>query len=419
MRRILLLAILILVPICAIVAADDLTISAYGPMRVRSLSMGGTGTASARFGEVLYSNPALIDVDNQYFAIPSVSFSLYNVNKLVQPGGALDILLRGGEDEESLNRALNQLVNSIGPGEGEVASAQASLGFISGIMGLGLDMGVDVLSQGSGGESSTLMIDSSFALTLAMSLPVRISSDHSISFGIAAHLDFRGFTIQDMDTPVALGGFTAGRLIDIFMEEDAVAGILNGLPVAFGFAIPIDIGVSYDWRDVLTLGLAMRNLNGRHYMQTYSGLNQLYYMLTGGYIGQDPPGEASQGDSFTAASPFSLDFGIALGTPAGGVWDWIDISWAFDLVDITGLFTEDWDSIGGWIGHMRTGLELRLMRTFELRAGINAGYLSFGFAFDFQIFKLDIAYATLEFGDALGDKPLDLLTISLKLGLDS
>ena len=85
MRRILLLAILILVPICAIVAADDLTISAYSPMRVRSLSMGGTGTASARFGEVLYSNPALIDVDNQYFSIPSVSFSLYNVNKLVQP----------------------------------------------------------------------------------------------------------------------------------------------------------------------------------------------------------------------------------------------------------------------------------------------------------------------------------------------
>ena len=418
MRRIaFLLAVLILS--MPLFAEDIFTLEPYRPLSYRSIAMGGTGVASARHGDVLYSNPALIGVDNQHFSLPRVGITIYNINRLVQPGGALDILLTGTESEDSLRRALNQLVNSIGSGDGAVANAQASLSFISGIMGMSLDIGVDVLSQGSGGESSTLMMDASFALSLGLALPFDIGRDHRLSLGVGAHLDFRGLTIQDMDMPIAPGGFTAGLLIDIYGQDDAMAGILNGLPVAFGFAIPVDLGFSYSYRDILTVGLALTNMNGRHYMQSYSGVNQLYYMLTGGYIGQTPPGNPEQGESFTAASPLSLDLGIAASTPEGGIWDWIALSAAFDLVDLTGLFSEDWDSLAGWIGHMRLGFEAEIMRTFILRAGINAGYLSFGFTFDFQIFSLDLVYATQEFGAELGDKPLDLFSVSFKLGLDS
>ena len=45
--------------------------------------------------------------------------------------------------------------------------------------------------------------------------------------------------------------------------------------------------------------------------------------------------------------------------------------------------------------------------------------MSFGFTFDFQIMSIDLTYATLEYGDRVGDKPLDLFSISFRIGLEN
>ena len=180
----------------------------------------------------------------------------------------------------------------------------------------------------------------------------------------------------------------------------------------------MDFGFSYDWREVFTFALALRNVNGDYHMQTYSGVNQLYYMLTGGYLGSTPPGQVEQGGSFSFHTPMSLDAGFALRTPDGGLWDWIDVTFAFDVVDIWDLFREG-VSAEGFVSRMRTGIELSLMRTFDFRFGLNGGYMSFGFTFDFQIMSIDLTYATLEYGDRVGDKPLDLFSISFRIGLEN
>ena len=224
---------------------------------------------------------------------------------------------------------------------------------------------------------------------------------------------------QDMDEPVQVGGFTAGRILGFYGDEDILASVLNEVPVAFGFAIPLDFGFTYDWREIFTFGLALRNVNGEYHMQTYSGTNQLYYMLTGGYIGSSPPGEAETGVSYSFHTPMSLDVGIALRTPDGGFWDWVDMTFAFDVVDVWDLLFVEKPTLEGFISRMRTGVELSLMRTFDFRFGLNAGYMSFGFTFDFQIMTIDLTYATLEYGDATGDKPLDLFSIAFRIGLEN
>jgi len=76
-------------------------------------------------------------------------------------------------------------------------------------------------------------------------------------------------------------------------------------------------------------------------------------------------------------------------------------------------------ALAGIFYHLRFGSELRVMNSFDFRVGLNQGYLSFGFGFDFQILRFDLTYATHEYGSSLGDKPLDSLTIRLKFGFDS
>lgn len=415
MRRLAVLLVLLSLVAALLPASGGDSLGAFTPLYNRSLGMGGTGVASARYGETLYTNPALVGVDNQYFSTPSVSFTLYNVNKLVQPGGALDIFFT----QDDADRAFDQLINSIGSGRGDVMSAQMSFGFISGITGLGIDAALDVHSQGQGGEASTLVLEGDFAMTLAISVPITVAEEHTFSLGAGAHLVFRGFSIQDMDEPVQVGGFTAGRILGFYGDEDILASVLNEVPVAFGFAIPLDFGFTYDWREIFTFGLALRNVNGEYHMQTYSGTNQLYYMLTGGYIGSSPPGEAETGVSYSFHTPMSLDVGIALRTPDGGFWDWVDMTFAFDVVDVWDLLFVEKPTLEGFISRMRTGVELSLMRTFDFRFGLNAGYMSFGFTFDFQIMTIDLTYATLEYGDATGDKPLDLFSIAFRIGLEN
>ncbi len=331
----------------------------------------------------------------------------------------MDIFLTQGKGDEVVNRALNQLINSIGSGESDVISAQFSTGFISGITGLSFDGGVDIHSFGSGGESSTLVMDANFAVSLALALPITFAENHTIRFGAGAHLVFRGFTINDMLNDISPGGFTAESLFNFYREEDTLIAILNSAPVAFGFAVPLDFGFVYKYRDTFTFGLALKNLNGRYLMQTYNGVNQLYYSLTGSYFGDsEPTSSLVEGTSYSFNTDFTLDAGFMLSTPDEGIWKWLDVTFAFDFVDIWSLFFEDSFDSASIVSRIKTGLELRVMNTFDFRIGLNSGYLSFGFGFDFQIFTVDFLYTTLEYGDRIGDNPVDFISITFRLGLE-
>ncbi len=387
----------------------------FSPCMSRVEGMGGASVVSAKYSDVLYSNPALISSDEQFLSIPSVSFTLFNFNKLVDPfGGPLYILLKEEHTQESYRRALSQFINTIGPGQGDLASANVNLGMISGIMALGFDVSLDLHTMGAGAEGSTVVLENNVVAALGLGIPFEYKG-YGFSFGASVRFDYRTYTIDGMDSHNE-GGFNASSLLDMFSDPESVSPLLlNSTPVAAGFSIPFDLGISISFPYGFRLGLVYKGLNSGFYMQSYNGINQLYNSLTGGDLGIEPD-KLEKGPSFKLSGTSSLDAGFSWRYDKG-VLAWITPSIAFDVVDLLHL-GDDW-SLSGLFYHIKLGAEVRLMNTIDLRCGLNQGYLSLGFGFDFQIFRIDLTYATHEYGDALGDKPLDSLSIRIKLGFEN
>ncbi len=407
------LLIVLLFLICSILPARSVN-GLFSPYMSRVEGMGGASVASAKYSDVLYSNPALISADEQFLSIPSVSLTLFNFNKLVDPfGGSLYILLKEDHTQESYRRALSQFINTIGPGQGDLASADISLGMISGVMALGFDVALDLHTMGSGAEGSTVVLESNIVASLGLGIPFEYKG-FGVSFGASVRFDYRTYTIDDMDQHNE-GGFNASFLLDMFSDPEKVSPLLlNSTPVAAGFSIPFDLGMTISFPYGFKLGLVYKGLNSDLYMQSYNGINQLYNSLTGGNLGIEPD-KLEKGPSFKLDGTSSLDAGFSW-RYAEGFFAWVTPAIAFDVVDLINI--GDDLSFSGFFYHVKLGAEIRLMNTLDLRCGLNQGYLSFGFGFDFQILRIDLTYATHEYGPSLGDKPQDSLSIRIKLGFE-
>ena len=399
MKRLAALLLLLFTILSSVNSTTGDAMDAFIPFHPRSLGMGGTGVASARYAEVFYSNPALVGVDNQFFSLPLLSFTLYNVNKLVQPGGALDIFFT----QDDPDRAFDQLVNSIGSGRGDVLSGQMSFGFISGITGLSIDTTLDVHSQGQGGEASTLVLEGNFAFSLAISVPFTVAGQHTFSFGAGAHLVFRGFSIQDMEGPVRVGGFSAGSILGFYDDEGA--GRIR-LRDTVGLRLHIRLAGGVHVRPG-----SQERQRGLPYADIQRGQPAVLH-AHGRLSGVHPAGTGRTGRQLQLPHPDEPGCGIraqdSRRRPVG-----------LDRCHIRLDLFREGVSAEGFVSRMRTGIELSLMRTFDFRFGLNGGYMSFGFTFDFQIMSIDLTYATLEYGDRVGDKPLDLFSISFRIGLEN
>lgn len=406
MKRRILLLVLILASLMPLFSGvEDL----YRPFRLRTEAMGGASVSSAKADDILYANPALISSDEAYFLLPSVSFSLYNFNRLLERGGPLYMLL--SMDNWSNVDLISGLIDSIGYGDGELASANLSASLISGITSLGFDTTLALHTTGRGAENSTVIVEANVSGALGLAIPVELGP---VTFraGVSARLNFRFYTIESMDSNTP-GGFSASRIIAMIQDEDIASAILNSTPVAAGISIPVDLGMAFEFPYGFNAGLVWRGLNSTFHMQTWDGINQLYNSVTGGYI-LTPPTSGEAGDNFTFRSSSTVDIGFSWQPEKHFLTKWIKPSIAFDISDITGLFSDL--SGEAFVRHSHIGAELQFMNTFSIQAGLNQGYMSLGLDFNLQIFHVGIVYATYEYGETLGDKPLDSLSFRFSMG---
>lgn len=407
-RRCFISIVLLLVLLSSLPAAVD---GLFRPYSFRSEGMGGTSVSSAHGSDILYANPALINPDEAYFSLPSLSFTLYNFNRLIERGGPLYMLL--SREDWGRDDLIAGLIDSIGYGDGDLASANLSAGLVSGIMALGFDTSLALHTTGRGAENSTVIAEANVAAALGLGIPLELGPV-TVSFGAMTRLNFRFYTIEALDS-AEVGGFSASRIIAMLQDEDIASAILNSTPVAAGISVPVDLGMAFTFPFGFKAGIVWRGLNSTFHMQTWNGVNQLYSSVTGGYIGT-PPADVEQGQSFSFNTASSVDIGISWQPEENGITNWIMPSLAFDIRDITGLFADL--SAASFVRHSHIGAELVLARTFTFQAGLSQGYISLGLDFDFQVFRAGIVYATHEYGDELGDKPLDALTFRFSLGYD-
>ena len=66
---------------------------------------------------------------------------------------------------------------------------------------------------------------------------------------------------------------------------------------------------------------------------------------------------------------------------------------------------------------LKAGVELKLFSMLDLRAGINRA-MSLGVGLDLFAIRFDAAYYWRELGVAIGDKPVDALTVRVNIGFD-
>jgi len=386
--------------------------SSFMPSLARSNALGGTGIGSASEDESIYLNPALLSFNEDYVKIPSLTLGVYNVKNMVAPGGAFDIFASTARGNDRFSEALKQAINSIGFGDGEISETDISFGFQSGIIAMDADVNFALHTSGSGSEGATLILDSNIIGTFALAIPLEMGRC-KLSLGAAARFSVRSYTVESLfdSSP---GGFKAGDVTDILDNEDTATKIMNTIPIAAGVAVPFDLGATLETPYYFRFSLVMRNLNGRYYMQTYSGINQFYHYLTGGYIGEEPS-DIEEGESFHLKTPSSLDFGVSWsGKDRSHVFDYAAPTIEFDIVDIVGLCKDL--SLSEFLRRTRFGCELLLIKTLSIRYGVREGYQSFGLGFDFGFLRCDVTYCTLEYGKELGDKGLDQLLFRFRFG---
>ena len=129
------------------------------------------------------------------------------------------------------------------------------------------------------------------------------------------------------------------------------------------------------------------------------------------YADSDPQAAVTP---FTYEIPWTLDVGIGWTPDLGSLSALLRPSLAIDLVDFLG-YLENTDDL--WT-RINAGAEVRVLNMVDVRAGLNKGYKSVGVGLDLLLVHIDASYYWREYGLAIGDKPIDALTVRVNIGVD-
>lgn len=377
----------------------------------RLSAMGGAGTAVFSNQDALYINPASLGEKGFVFNVPDVSFTLYNFDAL-------------GIDDFDQVSSLDAIIDTVGgvlgtlssPGRNKLLTVDSGAGFKAGRFAFAIDAQVTLNTYNEGGgafgdsndtESKTtngLNAIPQVDVAATAGFGLRFFRDSSVNFdiGLSASLRMRAF----------MKAVNANDLLDSLSDE-SFSTKFGSDDIIIGWALPITAAVNVNFPFGFTVANVVSNIH-----LVNGGYN---YKITGGYdeIKDDIMGTIT--DTFKGSEDFvaksdpiwTLGFGWS---PDFGGWNWIvRPTVAVDVVDVAGL-VDDFNT-EGILSRLRVGAELDFFKTFEIRAGLNAGYMSAGIGVNlFNVIHLEASYYWNEFGDRLGQKDVDALTIRMNIG---
>ncbi|AEC01509.1 hypothetical protein [Parasphaerochaeta coccoides] len=383
-------------------ATYEATSEPFAMHSLRSVSMGGAGLAVPEKTDGLFINPASLGQRRFFLSMPSVAMTVYNVAAMENE----NIIERFQEaidenDDAKLLNAIHSYLGTIGYGKGEIVSTDVSMSVGFGSFGFGIVAQERMHTLNDTGTTSGIDViaELNAGFVAGYGLRIPLSEYVSLDVGASAKFLYRSYSkaIPLLET-----------VTKFVNDNDALEKLKEETPVMGGYAIPVDVGATVNLPFGLSAGLVVRNLNGAYRMRVFDNVETLFQALDSGSLLKDDP------DSFTVKTPWSLDAGLAW-TPkvAGGV---LMPTIAVDLADITG-FKKEKGNFGHMIAnHLNIGAELKILNTFDLRFGLNKGYMSVGAGIDLFVARIDATYYWREFGQKIGDKPLDALSVRVNLG---
>lgn len=374
----------------------------------RMNAMGGAGLAIFTNQDSLYINPASLGGKGLVFNTPSFSLTLYNIKNGYVDSGILDTIIEDPSAVSDQDFLMNNVVNGVigmlsTAGRNKLATVDAGVGFKFGRFAFALDSQVNLntyLPVGSGTTDIQIVPQVDIAATLGLGL--RFMRDNAINFdvGISTQLNIRAF----------LNAVGFDSVMSAMNESGDIMSAFDSMPIAIGWALPLTVGVNVNFPFGFTISNVVSNIN----------------LINGGYnyVVQDSYNDFVDDPVDSILSPLQNDpvftaksdaiWSIGFGWHPEYSLDWLaKPTVAVDVVDLVGLFGDF--SMTNFLARLKLGAELELLNFIELRAGLNGGYTSVGVGFNILIFHVEASYYWNEFGNVLGEKDVDALTLRFNL----
>ncbi len=415
MRKKLLISLLILILAGSLLYAYDFPEffnggRSFRPVSARLEAMGGSGLTAAKGEDALFANPANLASRRFALYLPSVSVTLYNPKAIID-SGFVEELEKSFDDESALPSLMTKLFGTINKGRGELLTTDIATSFHLLGFGLGLQVQEQLHTTSSKGNIATakLIAEINAAATVGFGYRIKVMKSLSVDVGVSSRFTYKGFS----------DAFGASYFVSLLSDEDEdpLQKFMEDRPIAFGWAVPIDVGVNVNLPLGFKVAMVARDLNATYYMKNYEHSGQWANEM-GASIGLDEPYEGVAGavTEFEYTVPWSLDLGLGWSPSLGGLGKIIRPTLSVDFININGIVEELEEDQNAFLRHMNVGAEVSLFSMVDLRAGLNTGYMSVGVGLNLFAVKLDAAYYWREFGKEIGDKPMDAFTIRVNIG---
>ena len=376
--------------------SDDVTYNMvtnrYSKTSARILSMGGAGIAVRSNQDALYVKPASLGEKGIVWNVPNVAITLYNTRDLIATG----IVDNYKNIKDDMGKYTDALINILGKaGNNKIATTDAGVGAKLGRFAFAVDTQFNLNTYTPSTSVVDIAVVPQIDVVTSLGFGYRFFKNNPVNFdlGIAARLDLRAY-YEKVDVNTIMGAVNDSSTFVKSLNETT--------PIMIGYAIPIDLGANLNVPGGVTFSAVLRNLNGNFSFSQYASLKNA-----------NNNAKDTVKNNLKIESPMSLDIGFGWKPKFGLSW-LADPNIAIDFVDTIGFFNSA--SLSNVLVHLRAGIELQLLSVFELRAGLNQGYVSLGLGVNvMNVIHLEASYYRLEFGKNVGDKPIDALTIRANL----
>ena len=391
MKKILPLAALTLLLAATTASAADYLEPPLVPLSPSIMAQGGSAVATAHGYDSFFYNPAGFSRSKRELVIPGATVWVYSRPDALWTFG-MNTLKGTALPSDTIG-----LISSQVTAGGFGAGASAGIGYVGDGLGLGMVFMVDSLLRGP----TLLGLSGAMTATLGfiggLSFPLELGSKAKIHLGVDIRpmLRFR-VPLTNSDSLSFIMAFASGG--DLFAA-------LNSASVLYGVGIGLDAGVIAELGPLL-IGISSRDIGGTRFQYRTDSMSTL--MSTLGSQGKLPTGAAV---TDTYSIPMDVSVGIAFHPNLGSLAKVLDPSFQVDCQDIVGVIRE---GRSPW-SILHAGAELKLLKFFSLRAGLDQGYLTFGGGLKLIFLDLNAAVFTRELGAHLGDVPNAGATVELAL----
>ncbi len=372
----------------------------------RVLSMGGAGLGVKGYYDSFLMNPANLAGSGFKLSIPAITMTVYNPKAILE-SGAIEEFEKGTEG--GMVNGATSFLGTIRQGYGDLLTTDSSIVLTLGGFGIALEAQERIMTHKIGVET----------LSTKLNLIAQVTTAATVGFGLNFNLVP---DVMSMDIGVSgravyklyLQKQNAKGIIDMIEDGDDPADkYLNDVPLAAGYALPLSAGINFNFPFGLRLSTVARNFNGKYSMEIFPSVNNWAESVLGSPLSTPNTTAGTDSGTFEFDSGWKLDAGL---TWAPNVGSLIKPIIAIDVLDVMSLSGLEDDALArGFFEQTRLGASVRLLSFLDVRYGINKGYQSIGVGLDLLIFHLDAAYYQLEYGQDLGDKPIDALSVRFSL----